>query len=131
MKKEPKYYLWDWSECKDQGAKLENFVASHLLKAVHFWTDYGLGEYGLFYLRDKDQKEVDFLVVKNGEPWILIEVKTKNNQGISPALYYYQEQTKAKYAFQVVLDMPYVDKNCFEQYTPVIVPLKTFLSQLI
>jgi len=32
--KEPKYYLWDWSQCSDVGARNENFIASHLLKAV-------------------------------------------------------------------------------------------------
>ena len=31
--KEPKYYLWDWSQCADPGAQNENFIASHLLKA--------------------------------------------------------------------------------------------------
>lgn len=45
--KEPKYYLWDWSFCDNQGARVENFVASHLLKSVHFWTDSGLGDYRL------------------------------------------------------------------------------------
>lgn len=131
LKKEPKYYLWDWSACKNPGAKLENFVASHLLKTVHFWTDYGLGQYELYYLRDKNKKEVDFLITKDNEPWMLIEVKTSSNQGISPNLYYYQAQTNAKYALQVVLDLPYVDKSCFISNTPIIVPLKTFLSQLI
>ena len=45
LKKEPKYYLWDWSLVQNEGARHENFVASHLLKAVHLWTDAGLGEY--------------------------------------------------------------------------------------
>lgn len=39
--KEPKAYLWDWSGIEDKGAKIENFVACHLLKAVHCWTDLG------------------------------------------------------------------------------------------
>ncbi|MCK4609193.1 MAG: ATP-binding protein, partial [Gammaproteobacteria bacterium] len=63
--KEPKIYLWDWSEINDIGAKTENFVASHLLKAIHLWIDRGLGEYQLFFIRDKDKNEVDFLVTKN------------------------------------------------------------------
>jgi uncharacterized protein len=129
--KEPKYYLWDWSEIADIGAKSENFIASHLLKAVQFWTDFGLGSYELYYLRDKDQREVDFLVVKDEKPWFLVEVKYKNSHGISPALKYYQKATKAKHAFQVVIDLPYVNKNCFLETTPTIVPAQTFLSQLI
>lgn len=43
-----------------------------------------------------------------------------------------QNMLKAEYAFQVVLNMPYVDKNCFgPQNKPVVVAAKTFLSQLI
>lgn len=33
--KEPKIYLWDWSEIEDEGAKYENMIASHLLKFCH------------------------------------------------------------------------------------------------
>jgi predicted AAA+ superfamily ATPase len=63
--KEPKYYLWDWTQCTDTGARNENFIASHLLKAVHFWTDLGLGSYDLHFLRDKEKREVDFLVSRD------------------------------------------------------------------
>lgn len=66
--KEPKVFLWDWSEIKDLGARTENFIVSHLLKAVHFWTDAGLGKYDLFFIRDKDQREVDFIVTPDDEP---------------------------------------------------------------
>ncbi|MCB1119631.1 MAG: ATP-binding protein, partial [Chlamydiia bacterium] len=105
LKKEPKYYLWDWSIIVDLGARVENFVALHLKKAVHFWTDYGFGEYELFFLRDKSKLEVDFLVTKNGTPWFLVEVKTSKNSGITKGLYQFQEQTGAAHAFQVVYDM--------------------------
>ena len=75
-------------------------VASHLLKAIHFWEDRGLGEYGLFYLRDKEKREVDFLVSKNGEPWMLIEVKSSHKASISEHLYHFQQQLQAPYVFQ-------------------------------
>ena len=129
--KEPKYYLWDWSLCTDNGSRAENFVALHLLKAVNFWTDYGFGEYDLHYLRDKEQREVDFVITKNKKPWILVEVKL-SDQTLSPALSYFQNMLQAEYAFQVVLEMPYVQRNCFEaQSAPLVVPAKTFLSQLV
>ena len=32
LKKEPKLYLWDWSEIENEGNRFENCVASHLLK---------------------------------------------------------------------------------------------------
>lgn len=129
--KEPKIYLWNWALIEDKGARLENFVASHLYKAIQFWTDRGLGEYGLYYLRDKEKRQVDFLVTKNRKPWILVEAKAKGDKGISPSLYYYKEKLKAPYAFQIGFDLPFVDRDCFEFNEPIIVPAKTFLSQLI
>lgn len=129
--KEPKYYLWDWSLVKDEGARLENFVASHLLKSVDFWTDCGMGEYDLYFLRDKEKREVDFLVTKNSRPWILVEVKASKKGGLSPHLFYFQKQTQAEHAFQVVFDMDYVQKSCFLEKGPLIVPAQTFLSQLV
>ena len=128
--KEPKYYLWDWSLCKDEGARAENFVALHLLKAVHLWNDLGLGGYALHFVRNKDKREVDFLVVRNDKPWMLIEVKL-NKEKLSPSLIYFQNQLQANYALQVVINMPYVDKTCFTSPEPIIVPAITFLSQLV
>ena len=129
--KEPKIYLWNWALIEDLGARLENFVASHLYKAIQFWTDQGLGEYGLYYLRDKDGREVDFLVTKDRKPWFLVEAKASGEHGISRWLYYYQEKLKVPHAFQIGFDLPYVEKDCFKFKEPVIVPAKTFLSQLV
>lgn len=129
--KEPKFYLWDWSNIQDEGQRLENIVASHLLKAIHFWTDLGLGNYGLYFLRDKEQREVDFLVTKDDQPWFLVEVKRSGKQGISRAMHHFYKATGAKHAFLIAFDRPYVDRDCFQINTPVIVPAKTFLSQLI
>lgn len=129
--KQPKIYLWNWADTEDKGARHENMVAAHLLKAIHLWEDRGLGEYGLYYLRDKDKREVDFLVTKNKEPWFLVEVKSSNNQSISEHLYYFQQQTKAPHAFQLVFNLPYQEIDCFSYNQPVIVPAITFLSQLV
>lgn len=129
--KEPKTYLWDWSLVDDPGARAENMIASHLLKAVHFWNDAGLGDYDLFYLRDKEKREVDFLVSKDKKPWFLVEVKKSENGGLSKSLFYYQKLTEAKHAFQVAFDKEYESGNCFEATEPVMVSAKTFLSQLV
>jgi uncharacterized protein len=129
--KAPKIYLWDWSDIQDLGQRAENFVVSHLLKAVHFWTNQGLGNYELYFLRDKEKREVDFLVTKNDAPWFLVEVKYSEKALISPNLEHFQKQTKAQHAFQVAIDMKYVPINCFSYREPVIVPASTFLSQLV
>ncbi|HXF28785.1 MAG TPA: DUF4143 domain-containing protein, partial [Chlamydiales bacterium] len=131
--KEPKLYLWDWSLVEDKGARVENLVASHLLKAVHFWTDRGLGEYGLYFLRDKEKREVDFLVTKNEEPWFLVEVKGSMKDALSKSLYYFQQELQVPHAFQLAFDMPYEPIDVFSEQKkgPMIVSLRTFLSQLV
>ncbi len=131
LRKQPKIYLWDWSLVPDPGARNENFIASHLLKAVHWWTDTGLGEYQLFFIRDKNGREVDFLIVRDGRPWILIEVKSSTGSTLSRHLTLFQEKTGAEYAFQVVMDAPFVEEDCFSITKPVKVPARTFLSQLV
>ena len=131
LRKQPKIYLWDWSLLDNAAARRENFVASHLLKAVHWWTDLGLGTFGLHYLRDKAKREVDFLVVRDGKPWFLVEVKSTDRGSVSPALSYYLEQTGAEHAFQIAFDLDYVDRDCFEARRPLIVPASTLLSQLV
>ncbi len=131
LRKDPKTYLWDWSQITDKGARNENFVASHLLKAVHWWTDMGFGQYELHYLRTKDQKEIDFLVSKDGEPWFLVEVKSTANQPINKHLAWFQEKTGAQHAFQLVMDLPYVEADCFATKKPTKVPVESLLMRLV
>ena len=61
LKKEPKLYLWDWSEIEDEAARFENLIVSHLLKFMLFITDYEGYKAELYFLRDVDKREVDFL----------------------------------------------------------------------
>jgi len=75
IRKEAKPYLWDYAEVDEESARFENLVGSHLLKACDFWTDTGRGIFDLRCLRDKDKREIDFLIVKDGKPWLPVEVK--------------------------------------------------------
>lgn len=129
LRKTPKWHLRDWSAITDEGKRAETLVACHLLKAVEGWTDLGLGDFDLFYLRDKQKREVDLLVTRDEEPWFLVEVK-KTEEELSPNLEYFQKLTKAQHAFQVVLDAPYIERDCFSCTKPIAVPARTFLSQL-
>lgn len=129
--KEPKIYLWDWSTVPDKGARNENFIASHLLKAVHWWNDIGLGNFGLYFLRTREQKEVDFIVTKEQRPWFLVEVKSSPQRSVNKELHYFYERLQPEHSFQVALDMDYSSFDCFQENKPVQVPASTFLSQLI
>ena len=129
IRKMPKWYLRDWANVQDDGKRAETLVACHLLKAVEGWTDLGYGDFSLGYLRDKSRREVDFVVVRDGEPWFLVEVK-KGDETLSDGLGFFQRRLGAKHAFQVVVDGEYVNKDCFKYDYPVVVPARTFLSQL-
>jgi len=104
IRKQPKIYLWDWGPIADEGARNENFIASHLLKSVHWWTDSGLGSFDLRYVRDKQQHEVDFLVTRDNAPFMLVECKTSMKTPLSPSLAAFQKMLSAPYAFQVAMD---------------------------
>jgi hypothetical protein len=130
LRKEPKWFLRDWSGVLEDGARAETMVACHLLKAIEAWTDLGFGDFALRYLRDKRKREVDFLVVKDRKPWFLVEVKT-SDKTLSPSLGYFQAQTNSQHSFQVVMNLPYQQADCFRIHRPLVVPARTFLSQLL
>jgi predicted AAA+ superfamily ATPase len=90
LKKEGKLYLWDWSEVTEEGARFENMIASHLLKYVHFLTDTGEASADLFYLKNKEKQEIDFLLVKNKKPWLPIEVKLSQDTPSANWIFYFK-----------------------------------------
>jgi hypothetical protein len=130
LRKEPKWFLRDWSGIDDAGDRAETMVACHLLKAVEGWTDLGYGDVELRYLRDTAKREVDLLVVRDRKPWFLVEVK-QSDRALSPSLAYFQAQTHAAHAFQVVMDLPFEPVDCFASTRPSVVPARTLLSQLL
>lgn len=104
LKKMSKVYLWDWSQIEENtGAQLENMIASHLLKLCHFLTDIEGYKTRLYYLRDVEGREVDFLVTIGEKPWFAVEVKTSSNK-ISKHLKYFMNRMEIPLLFQVVMD---------------------------
>ena len=104
LRKEPKLYLWDWSQVENPSARVENMVASHLLKTVHWLYDSQGFKAELFFLRDREGREVDFLVTVNKKPWFSVEVK-QNNKEASSHLKYFGQKLKIPFQYQVVGDM--------------------------
>jgi predicted AAA+ superfamily ATPase len=130
LRKEPKWFLRDWSRIEDEGARAETAVACHLLKAAEGWTDMGLGEYELHYLRDKAKREVDFLVSRNKKPWFLVESKLSDTR-LSPSLAYFQAKLQAPHAFQAVWKLDHEKGDPFTRKGPQVVPAQTLLSQFL
>ncbi len=129
LKKEKKIYLWDWSEVTDPGARFENMVASHLLKACHFWTDTGEGKFELFYLKTKDKREVDFLVIKDGNPWLPIECKLKDTSPTSH-LQAFTSALKVPVCLQLVEKDKVLKKRRDSEYVTYICSASSFLRHL-
>lgn len=77
--KEPKVYFFDIGQIKKTELRLENLVANHLYKKVHFLNDTMGLNYELMYFRDKEQREVDFVLTEDNLPTQIIEVKTSDD----------------------------------------------------
>jgi len=87
--KEPKIYFYDYCRIQDEALRFENMVAVELNRAVTLWTDFGFGEYQLWFLRNKEKQEVDFLVTENAQPLFMIEAKFAD-VAVSPNLIKFQ-----------------------------------------
>ena len=111
--KPPKIYFFDNADvlCSD-AAKLENLVATTLLKRAHFIEDYYGHRVNLNFIRDKDGREVDFAFSVDEKLEYLIEVKLSSSD-ISSNLKYYAEKLRPKKAIQLVanLQRPYEKNN--------------------
>ncbi len=105
LRREAKVYLFDFSEIADPGARFENLVALHLLKLRDAWNDWGLGDFELHYVRDKEKREVDFLLTESRRPYLLLEAKL-SAQDVSPSLLYFQERLKPAYTVQLSREEP-------------------------
>jgi predicted AAA+ superfamily ATPase len=101
LKRDGKVYLWDYSAIKDKAARFENLVAHHLLKTCHYWTDTGEGAFDLHYLRNKEKQEIDFLVSRDGKPWLPVEVKWSDTD-LSPNWKRFAPMLSCKRGLQVV-----------------------------
>lgn len=130
IKKEGKLYLWDWSEVPDPGARFENFIAGHLLKYCHYLTDTGVGKFELFYLRNIDKQEIDFLITYNNKPWLPIEAKA-NEDSPSSNWKIFLSQLPCQHAIQVVQKNNIYKKYYYDHSELLIISADKFLNCLV
>ncbi len=93
----------DWGEATQGGARFENLVASHPLKLCHWLSDVEGQRVDLCYVPDRERREVDFLLVRDRKPWVLIESKLTGREP-SSALEYFRKRLNVPVAFQVVAE---------------------------
>ncbi len=90
--KEPKIYFFDTGMVKgDEGVRLENLVATGLLKNLNQTEDTKGKRCRLQSLRTKEKKEVDFVMVEDDQPKVIVEVKL-SDAGINPSLRYFHKK---------------------------------------
>jgi len=118
--KPPKVYFFDNGDViGDEGARFENLVATSLLKRIHFLEDRDGYRYELRYIRDKEGREVDFAIIKEGHLEELVEAKFSDDN-VSKSLLYYASRLKPEKATQIVAELrrPY-DQNRIRVIDPI------------
>src|SRR5690606_31487737 len=93
IRKDRRVYFFDCAAAYDEtgGSQLENLVACSLLKMIQFKKDTAGESWNLYYLRDKEGREVDFVVTLNRRVHWLIEVKATDDS-IGTSLQYYTQK---------------------------------------
>lgn len=85
--KTQKHYHFDWTLVPELPARFENLVAGALLKWVQFEQDALGRDLELRYFRDRDGREVDFVVTEARKPILLVECKWSDS-GLDRGLRY-------------------------------------------
>ena len=116
IQKPPKVYFFDNGDViseNNEGPRFENLIATHLLKKIHYLEDSKGSRFELRYIRDKESREVDFVILKNSKVFALVEVKWSDDT-VSRSLKYYSEKLKPKHSLQIVahLKQEYKQNNC-------------------
>ena len=100
--KEPKVYFYDTGAVQgDDGVRFENAVAVCLRKWLHYLVDTQGRTSELYYIRDKEGRELDFAVVEERRPHLLIEVK-RSETAVSPSLRYFTHRLTPAESLQIV-----------------------------
>ncbi len=98
-------YFYDVGQVQgNEGARLENIVALHLLKRNQFLEDTEGKKLKLCYIRDKEKREIDFVIDEGQKISHLIEVKNSDDQ-FNTSLNYYAKKLKVLSASQIVLNL--------------------------
>ncbi len=122
IKKEKKLYFLDWSLLSEPGVVFESLLAVSLIRMAARMTETGLGNFEIRYVRDREKREVDFVLVKDNKPVCLFEAK-ESDADISKPGRFYGEKLNVPF-YQIVRNAGKVEAfpgNCF------VVPARNFL----
>lgn len=100
LRKEAKAYLWDWAGVPAPGPRFENLVGSHLLKYADWMREVEGVDIELRYVRDREGREVDFLLLRERRPWVLVEARVAK-EGPDRSFSYFRERMGVPIAYVV------------------------------
>jgi predicted AAA+ superfamily ATPase len=100
LRKESKLYFYDCAAGPEE-ARPENAVACALLKFCEYQRDSTGKNFALRYFRDREGREVDFVVTLNRKPHWCIEVKSTDTS-LSPSLRYLHQRFMPTRSVQLV-----------------------------
>lgn len=121
-----KIYFYDNADVEgDEGAIFENLVATHLLKKIQFTEDSEGYRQQLFFIRDKEGREVDFAITKDKKLEFLIEAKWSEEE-VSKNLIYYSEKLNPMRSLQLVANL----KREYKKNKTEVLSAKDFLAKL-
>jgi predicted AAA+ superfamily ATPase len=128
LRKSRKCYLYNWSVVESEGARFENFVASHLLKWSHYQQDVCGRDIEVCFLRDSTGREVDFLIREGQKVHTILECKV-SDKVIDKNLRYFAKIFPEAQAHQVVRDAASTDAYTNDGIS--VVPALDYLSGLV
>ncbi len=130
LKKEKKIYLWDWSEIENKGARFENLIACHLLKYCDYLTDTGVGDFELRHLKNKENQEIDFLILRNKKIFLPIETKYSDEKP-SDSWKKFMSHLASPLGVQLVMKPNVYKIYEYPNYKILVISAATFLQFLI
>jgi predicted AAA+ superfamily ATPase len=113
IRKEAKIYFLDWSVIANPGYRFENLIAVSLWKMAFRLSETGFGDFEVMFIRDKEKREVDFVLTEGGVPLALFEAKSSDTS-ISSSGKYFARRLGVPF-YQVAADAPAVEvfpDNC-------------------
>ena len=103
LKQQPKLYFFDTPLVEGTGQRLENLAALSLYRHICLLEDSDGQRRTLSYLRTKEGREVDFLLLKEGTPELMLEVKS-SDRTLDDNLVYFHERYRFP-GVQLVADL--------------------------
>lgn len=129
--KESKYYFYDTGALAQagvaEGAVFENAVACALQREVHLTEDLTGRKASLGFLRDKEKREVDFIVIIDRKPRQLVEVKLADDT-FSKSLSFFRQGFPSARALQVVKSLARPKDDAERQLR--MVPAASYLAEV-